>query len=86
VRVRTPHVEHLTRLLEAEGATVSRAEPDLVSVKNLAAPRIAEVAAGAGVVVYELTPATRSLEESYLALTQDDVEFPTAQTSPEVNR
>ncbi|MFD2792423.1 ABC transporter ATP-binding protein [Promicromonospora vindobonensis] len=86
VRVRTPQVEHLTRLLEAEGATVSRAEPDLVSVKNLAASRIAEVAAGAGVVVYELTPATRSLEEAYLALTRDDVEYRTTQTSPEVNR
>jgi ABC-2 type transport system ATP-binding protein len=86
VQVRTPQVEHLTQLLEAEGAKVYRAEPDLVSVTHLAAPRIAEVAAGAGVIVYELTPATRSLEEAYMALTRDDVEYRTTQTSPEVNR
>ena len=86
VQVRTPQVEHLAHLLEAEGANVSRSEPDLISVTNLAAPRIAEVAAGAGVVVYELTPVTRSLEEAYMALTRDEVEYRTAQTSPEVNR
>ncbi|MBO0610256.1 ABC transporter ATP-binding protein [Myceligenerans salitolerans] len=86
VQVRSPQAEHLTPLLEAEGATVSRAEADLISVTGLAAARIAEVAAGARVVVHELTPLTRSLEDAYMALTRDEVEYRTMQTSPEVDR
>ncbi|MBL0885264.1 ATP-binding cassette domain-containing protein [Myceligenerans indicum] len=86
VQVRSPQVDHLTHLLQAEGATVSRVEADLVSVTNLGTSRIAEIAAAAGVVVYELTPIARSLEEAYIALTRDEVEYRTTQTSPEVNR
>lgn len=85
VQVRTPQVAQLTLLLEAEGATVTDRESDTVSVAGLGAPRIAEVAAGAGVVVYELTPMTRSLEEAYIALTRGDVEYRTGQTAAEVN-
>ncbi|GAA1752573.1 ABC transporter ATP-binding protein [Agromyces humatus] len=86
VQVRTPHIARLVPLLEADGATVSGAEPDLVSVTGLAAPRIAEIAAGAGVVVHELTPVTRSLEEAYMALTRDDVEYRAERIAVEANR
>lgn len=86
VEVRTPQVARLTPLLEAEGATVLGTEPDTVSVTGLAAPRIAEVAAGAGVVVYGLAPVTRSLEDAYMALTRDDVEYRAALNSAEANR
>ena len=86
VQVRTPSVAHLTPLLEADGATVSRAATDLLSVTGLAAPRIAEIAAGAGVVIYELTPVKRSLEDAYMELTRDDVEYRTAQATAEVSR
>ncbi|PRZ03408.1 ABC-2 type transport system ATP-binding protein [Isoptericola sp. CG 20/1183] len=75
VQVRTPQVATLTPLLWAEGATVTRTPPDLLSVAGLGAPRIAQVAAGAGIVVNELTPVTRSLEDAYLELTRDDVEY-----------
>ncbi|MCR2791670.1 ATP-binding cassette domain-containing protein [Microbacterium sp. zg.Y625] len=75
VQVRTPRVVGLSRLLEAEGATVMTLEHDLMSVTRLTAPRIAEIAAAAGIVVYGLTPVARSLEEAYMELTRDDVEY-----------
>ncbi len=44
-------------------------------VRDLAAPRIGELAAAYGVVLYELVAVSGSLEEAYLALTQDEVEY-----------
>jgi ABC-2 type transport system ATP-binding protein len=75
VTVRTPHGDRLARLLDAEGAIVSPTAPDLMSVTGLAAPRIGEIAAGAGVVLHELTPVTGSLEDAYMELTRDEVEY-----------
>ncbi|MFF2634378.1 ABC transporter ATP-binding protein [Microbacterium sp. NPDC058021] len=75
VQVRTPRVVGLSRLLEAEGAIVRPLEDDLVSVTRLTAPRIAELAAAAGIVVHGLTPVARSLEDAYMELTRDDVEY-----------
>jgi len=75
VQVRTPRVVGLSRLLEAEGAIVRPLEDDLVSVTRLTAPRIAELAAAAGIGVHGLTPVARSLEDAYMELTRDDVEY-----------
>jgi len=45
-------------------------------VTGLAAPRIGELAASAGVVLHELSPRA-SLEEAFLELTSGSVEFGT---------
>jgi ABC-2 type transport system ATP-binding protein len=39
------------------------------------APRIAELAAQQGLVLYELTPQRASLEDAFMALTHGSVEF-----------
>jgi ABC-2 type transport system ATP-binding protein len=39
------------------------------------APRIGELAASASVVLYELTPRLASLEEAFMELTADSVEY-----------
>lgn len=44
-------------------------------VQGLEAPTIGQLAAQGGVVLYELTPQEVSLEEAYMELTQDSVEF-----------
>jgi ABC-2 type transport system ATP-binding protein len=75
VTVRTPHAAQLGPLLSAEGATVTATDADLLSVTGLPSPRIGEIAAGAGVVLYELTPVTGSLEDAYMELTRDSVEY-----------
>ena len=44
-------------------------------VTGLPAPRIGELAAGASLVLHELTPQLPSLEEAFMELTADSVEF-----------
>jgi ABC-2 type transport system ATP-binding protein len=75
VRVRTPDVAKLTKLLTGTDVTVTKTDPDLLTVGGLPAARIGELAASSGVVLHELTPITGSLEEAYLALTEDEVEY-----------
>jgi ABC-2 type transport system ATP-binding protein len=76
VRVRTPDAERFAALLTAGGeATVSNSAPDLLEVTGLTAPRIGELAAAERVVLHELSPLAASLEDAYLALTQDEVEY-----------
>ncbi len=48
--------------------------PGLI-VTGLEAPRIGELAASASVVLYELTPRLASLEEAFMELTADSVEY-----------
>ena len=76
VRVRTPETERFAALLTASGeAKVSNSEPGLLEVTGLTAPRIGELAAAERVVLHELSPLTGSLEDAYLTLTQDEVEY-----------
>jgi ABC-2 type transport system ATP-binding protein len=76
VRVRTPQAALLAERIVGPDVTVTPgAEPDILDVSGLASAQIGEAAARAGVVLHELTPINASLEEAYLALTQDDVEY-----------
>jgi ABC-2 type transport system ATP-binding protein len=75
VRVRTPDAHRLATLLVGTDITTKITEPDLIVVNGLPAARIGELAAGASVVLHELTPLAGSLEDAYLALTEDDVEY-----------
>ena len=54
----------------------SRTEPDgVLSVTNLEAAAIGDLAARDGIALHELAPQRASLEEAFMALTKDDVEF-----------
>ena len=76
VRVRTPDAARLERLVAAPDVTVTHAtEPDVLTIGGLQAPQIGEIAAKSGLVLHELTPISGSLEEAYLALTEDEVEY-----------
>ncbi|ROQ39489.1 ABC-2 type transport system ATP-binding protein [Frondihabitans sp. PhB188] len=75
VRVRTPHASSLTPLLQGQGITVTGTAADLLEVHGLPASRIGELAASSGVVLHELTPLSGSLEDAYMSLTQDEVEY-----------
>ena len=44
-------------------------------ITDLEAPRIGELAASGGIVLHELTPQLASLEEAFMELTADSVEF-----------
>jgi ABC-2 type transport system ATP-binding protein len=78
VTVRTSDDERLEALLAAEGGATTRATGGLV-VDGVDAPRIAQLAVGAGLDVYALVPAAATLEEAYLRLTADAVEYRAAE-------
>jgi ABC-2 type transport system ATP-binding protein len=75
VRVRSPQADDLAALLAATGVTIVAVEPGLLDVTGLTAPQIGEAAAGRGIVLHELMPQQVSLEEAFMDLTRDDVEF-----------
>ncbi|MEV5982497.1 ATP-binding cassette domain-containing protein [Streptomyces sp. NPDC052114] len=75
VTVRTPDAAALAPLLTAEAATVTDDGGRLV-VTGLAAARIGDIAQRHGVPLHELTPRAASLEEAFMALTADSVEYP----------
>src|SRR5438445_7136679 len=77
VRVRSPQADELVRQLEGPGVTVVALEPGLLEVHGLGAPLIGEAAAEQGIVLHELMPQQASLEEAFMDLTRDDVEFKT---------
>jgi ABC-2 type transport system ATP-binding protein len=79
VLVRTPDGDHLRELLASEGGSVADAQaPEdqgALVVTGLPAPRIGELAASARLVLHELTPRLPSLEEAFMELTADAVEY-----------
>jgi ABC-2 type transport system ATP-binding protein len=75
VLVRSPQATDLRDLLVGQGATVTSAEPGVLQVDGLPAARIADLAADRGVVLYELTPQRASLEQAYMELTRDAVQY-----------
>jgi ABC-2 type transport system ATP-binding protein len=97
VRVRTPDPDKLTELIIAEGGQVTPATATsdssagqnpaagtaagALTVTGLPAPRIGEVAAAGSVVLHELTPLLGTLEEAFLELTSDSLEFGHRSTS-----
>jgi ABC-2 type transport system ATP-binding protein len=80
VLVRSPGAGTLAGLITAEGGKVTQQTPtngqaDALSVTGLDAPRIGEIAAANRIVLHELTPRLASLEEAYMELTADSVEY-----------
>jgi ABC-2 type transport system ATP-binding protein len=75
VRLRSPHAEHLARLLQGPDVTVTSSEHGLLTVTGLSAMTIGDIAGVAGIHLHELTPTGASLEEAYMDLTRADVEY-----------
>ncbi|WP_250446008.1 ABC transporter ATP-binding protein [Actinotalea sp. C106] len=75
VRVRSPQAGALEELVRGPEITVTSAEPGLIEITGSTAPAIGEAAAGAGIVLHELTPLHGSLEDAYMQLTADSVEY-----------
>lgn len=75
VRVRSPQGGALEELLRSPQVTVTSSEPGLLEVTGSTAPAIGEAAAKAGITLHELTPLHGSLEDAYMQLTADEVEY-----------
>jgi ABC-2 type transport system ATP-binding protein len=74
-RMRTDRPDQLGALLARAGVSIQSPDRELLEVTGLEPRQIARAALDAGILVYELTPLVASLEEAYLELTKEDVEY-----------
>jgi ABC-2 type transport system ATP-binding protein len=78
VLVRTPELDRLRTLLAEQGATgFEPRERGAIEVHGLAAGQIGDIAASHRIAIHELTPQQASLEEAFMDLTRDQLEFAT---------
>ena len=75
VRVRTPDASRLRDLLVSDDVSVTSVEPGLIEVVGLNSEAVGKVACAESIALVELTPVQASLEEAFMELTQDSVEF-----------
>jgi ABC-2 type transport system ATP-binding protein len=75
VTVRTPHAAELRRLLLARGATVASSAANVLEVVGLSCDEVGLAAAEEHLTLFELTPIRPSLEEAFMELTDDAVEY-----------
>jgi ABC-2 type transport system ATP-binding protein len=75
VLVRSPELERLRTALARPTVSFDAAERGALEVHGLTAEEIGEAAAEAGIALHELTPQQASLEEAFMNLTRDELEF-----------
>ena len=75
VLVRTPETARLGQVLAAPGVTVTDDGTDLMRVSGATAEQIGMAAWQARLPVYELTPAHASLEDAFMQVTKDSIEY-----------
>src|SRR2546422_11179647 len=86
VRVRSPQASDLRDLVVGPDVTVETVEPGVLEIVGLTAEQIGDAAAEQGFAIHELTPQHASLEEAFMDLTREDVEYRAGQapSEPEV--
>ena len=75
VLVRTPSLDALADALVKAGARVGRGGEGTLDVNGIAAADIGDLAARLGIALHELTPQMASLEDAFMDMTQESVEF-----------
>lgn len=78
VRVRTDEAARLRGLLAGPDVSVSSTERDVLEVAGLSSDRIGRAAADAGIALAELTPRQASLEDAFMEMTREAVEYQAA--------
>jgi ABC-2 type transport system ATP-binding protein len=82
VRVRTPEAGRLAELLAGVGGTAVADGDGALLVTGLAVDRIGDLAFENSVRLHELAPLQASLEQAFMELTRDSVEFHAAVPTP----
>ena len=83
VRVRSPQASDLRDLVVGPDVTVETVEPGVLEIVGLTAEQIGDAAAERGFAIHELTPQHASLEEAFMDLTREDVEYRAGQAASE---
>lgn len=82
VRVRSPQLAALTDLVAGPDVRIESVDHSGVEIHGLDSEQIGEIAAKHGIVLHELTPQRASLEEAFMELTRDAVEFQAESPEP----
>jgi ABC-2 type transport system ATP-binding protein len=82
VRIRTPQPSEFVDAMHTNGATVVREEDGALSVAGLNAQQIGDIAYEHSLALHELSPQMASLEEAFMELTQDSVDYRPSGTTP----
>ena len=75
VKVRTPDSTRLTDLLRNDEFDVVFDDDGSIEVRGTTSEQVGVIAASAGIVLHELTPVEASLEEAFMTMTRESVEF-----------
>jgi ABC-2 type transport system ATP-binding protein len=75
VHVRSPQPDRLRELLASPDVTIDALAGGLLEIKGVTAEQIGELAAANQVVLHELSPQQATLEEAFMELTREEVEF-----------
>jgi len=82
VHVRSPQAAELAARCRQAGATVADPEtgtdPDVIEITGMDSAEAGKLAAAHGIVLFELIPVKASLEEAFMELTRDSVEYQAA--------
>ncbi len=82
VRARSPQAMRLREVVLGPDVTVASSEPGVLEISGLTAAQIGDAAAAHGIALHELTPMQASLEEAFMELTREDVEFKAGEILP----
>ncbi len=86
VRVRSPQAARLRELVSGPGVSVADDERGVLEISGLTAEQVGEIAAAKGIVLHELTPVQVSLEEAFMDLTREEVEYKAMDVAPPVEK
>jgi ABC-2 type transport system ATP-binding protein len=75
VHVRTPNPDRLANLLAGPSTTIALGEHGRLDVVGLTSGQIGDIAAANGISIHELIPQRASLEEAFMEMTKDSVEY-----------
>jgi ABC-2 type transport system ATP-binding protein len=79
VHVRSPQAAELAARCREAGATVAGpdagTDPDVIEITGMDSAEVGRLAAAHGIALVELTPIRPSLEEAFMELTRDSVEY-----------
>lgn len=81
VRVLSPRASELAAAISGPDVEVISSAPSTLDIVGLPSARIGDVAAELSIPLHELTPTNGSLEDAYLALTGESVEYRSKEVS-----
>jgi len=85
VRVRSPQRDQLSLLLTAEGAATELQDDGALAVTGAGEEAIGDLAAAHGLTLHELSPQYASLEDAFMELTHDSVDYHGSDTAHHPN-